>query len=123
MKKVLIIDDDMRARTTMTIILKRAGFEIVTAENGAKGLACLRDEVPDLIITDIIMPEKEGIETIREILAERPGTKILAVSGGGRVGAGNTLHMAKALGATEVLAKPFGPDELIGCVARCLEAA
>jgi DNA-binding NtrC family response regulator len=122
MKKVLIIDDDMLARTTMALILERAGYHVVTAEDGRKGLSCMRKEEPDLVITDIIMPEKEGIETIQEILASRPQAKIIAVSGGGARNNMEFLRLAKILGASEVLAKPFEPEDLLVCVARCIEA-
>jgi CheY-like chemotaxis protein len=123
MKKVLIIDDNDAVRSTMARILGLAGYETVTAGDGNEGLARMRAEHPDLIITDIIMPEKEGIETIRLILAERPGAKIMAVSGGGRHGTMDFLSAARKLGATEVLQKPFEPDDLVNRVARCLEDA
>ncbi len=123
MIKVLIIDDDMLARATMALILEGAGYHVTTAEDGKKGLSRMRVEEPDLIITDIVMPEKEGIETIQEIVANRPQAKIIAVSGGGRSNNMNFLHLAKILGANEVLAKPFEPEDLIVCVSRCIEAA
>lgn len=123
MKKVLIIDDDILARATMALILECAGFDVVTAEDGKKGLSRMRKDEPDVIITDVVMPEKEGIETIREILAARPQAKIIAVSGGGRRNNMEFLRLAKVLGASEVLAKPFAPEDLIGCVSRCIEAA
>lgn len=123
MKKVLIIDDDILARATMALILEGAGFQVTTAEDGKKGLCRMREEEPDLIITDIIMPNMEGMETIQEILADRPQAKIIAVSGGGRANNGEFLRLAKVLGASEVLAKPFEPEALIVCVTRCIEAA
>jgi CheY-like chemotaxis protein len=122
-KKVLIIDDDILARATMALILEGAGYQVTTAEDGKKGLRRMREVEPDLIITDIIMPNKEGMETIQEILADRPQAKIIAVSGGGRTSNGEFLRLAKALGASEVLAKPFEPEALIVCVTRCFEAA
>ncbi|HKT18215.1 MAG TPA: response regulator [Stellaceae bacterium] len=123
MKKILIIDDNDAVRSTMARILDLAGYETVTAGDGNEGLARMRAERPDLIITDIIMPEKEGIETIRSILAEQPDAKIVAVSGGGRHGTLDFLSAARKLGAAEVLQKPFEPDELVTSVARCLDAA
>jgi CheY-like chemotaxis protein len=82
----------------------------------------MRQEDPDLIITDIIMPEKEGIETIRQILNERPSAKIMAVSGGGRHANMDFLDAARKLGAIDVLEKPFEPDDLVNRVSRCLMA-
>jgi len=123
MKKILIIDDNDAVRSTMARILDLAGYETVTAGDGNEGIERMRAERPDLIITDIIMPEKEGIETIRSILAEQPGAKIMAVSGGGRHGTLDFLSAARKLGAAEVLQKPFEPDELVTSVARCLNAA
>ena len=123
MKKILIIDDNDAVRSTMARILDLAGYATVTAADGNEGLARMRVERPDLIITDIIMPEKEGIETIRSILAERPDAKIMAVSGGGRHGTLDFLSAARKLGAAEVLQKPFEPDELVSRVAHCLDAA
>jgi len=122
MKKVLIIDDDTLARATMASILEGAGYHVMTAEDGKRGLLRMRKEEPDVIITDLVMPEKEGIETIREILADRPQAKIIAVSGGGRRSGVEFLRLARALGACEVLAKPFDPDDLVGCVSRCIAA-
>jgi DNA-binding NtrC family response regulator len=123
MSKILIIDDNEPVRSTMSRILTLAGYETVLAADGNEGLARMRAEAPDLIITDIIMPEKEGIETIRQVLAERPEAKIIAVSGGGRHGNMDFLNAARKLGAMEVLEKPFEPDELVGRVARCLQRA
>lgn len=123
MTKILIIDDNDAVRSTMARILTLAGYETVIAADGNEGLARMRAERPDLIITDIIMPEKEGIETIRQILAEQPTARIMAVSGGGRHGNMDFLSAARKLGAMEVLEKPFEPDELVSRVARCLKRA
>ncbi len=120
--KILVIDDERMMRTTITRILQRAHYDIVTANDGADGLARFRREHPDLVITDIIMPEREGIETIRQMLRERPGTKILAMSGGGRMGDVDFLTMAHQLGASDVIRKPFDPRELLDRVRLCLES-
>jgi CheY-like chemotaxis protein len=123
MQKILIIDDNSAVRSTMARILELAGYETITASDGNEGLIRMRQDKPDLIITDIIMPEKEGIETIRQILIERPGAKIMAVSGGGRHANMDFLEVARKLGAMEVLEKPFEPDELVNRVSRCMNAA
>jgi CheY-like chemotaxis protein len=120
MQKILVIDDDPVVRKVIVKILERHGYQVVSAEDGRRGLAVFRTEQPDLVITDMIMPEKEGIETIREICRQRPDARIVAISGGGRIKSADFLAMAKKLGATDVLAKPFEPAALLGCVARCL---
>ena len=123
MKKILVIDDNPSVRHTLGRILQRGGYEVATAVDGRKGMIAFRKEPPDLVLTDIIMPEREGLETIRDILAERPGTKIIAISGGGRIGNTDFLDLAKKMGATDALSKPFDPDALLELVARCLAAA
>jgi DNA-binding response OmpR family regulator len=79
-----------------------------------------RSEKPDLVITDIIMPEKEGIQTITEIRREQPDAKIIAVSGGGRVGNTDFLKIARSLGADDAVAKPVDPDDFTARVRRFL---
>jgi len=85
-----------------------------------RGVRIFRSERPDLVITDIIMPEKEGLETIREIRGQRPDAKIIAISGGARIGNMDFLDIAGKLGASEIISKPFDPSDLIKLVSRCL---
>lgn len=121
--KVLVIDDDILVRRTISRILQHGGYEVTLAEDGAKGVAKFRSERPDLVITDIIMPEQEGIETIIQLLRDNPAARIIAVSGGGRLGSMDFLTVANKLGAAAILRKPFEPAELLGCVERTLSAA
>ena len=123
MPRVLVIDDDILVRRTISRILEDAGYEVALAEDGAKGVAKFRSDRPDLVITDLIMPDQEGIETIIEMLREDPAARIVAVSGGGRLGSMDFLAVAQKLGASEILRKPFEPAELLGCVARALAPA
>jgi CheY-like chemotaxis protein len=123
MAKILVIDDDVVVRETITEILLDVGYQVVSAEDGRRGLRIFRSERPDLVITDIIMPEKEGIQTIMEMRAERPDAKIIAISGGGRIGNTDFLKIARQIGAADVIAKPFDPDDFLGCVSRCLGSA
>jgi two-component system, chemotaxis family, chemotaxis protein CheY len=118
--KILVIDDDLTVRSAMVQFLKDLGYDVVTAENGHRGLRMFRSEKPDLVITDIIMPEKEGIQTITEIRRERPDAKIIAVSGGGRVGNTDFLKIARSLGADDAVAKPVDPDDFTARVRRFL---
>jgi CheY-like chemotaxis protein len=122
MWNILVIEDDALARETVVDILKDDGHNVVSAENGAVGLKKFRAARPDLIVTDIIMPQKEGIETILEIRQEYPDAKILAISGGGRIGHTDFLQIAVKLGANGALAKPFSPEELLSAVRTCLQA-
>ena len=112
--KILVIDDDHLVRYALSKILLDAGYAVVTASDGRRGMAVLRAEHPDVVITDIIMPEQEGIDTIIQIRRERPAIKIIAISGGGRIRNVDFLEMAHSLGASEVIAKPFEANELLG---------
>jgi DNA-binding NtrC family response regulator len=120
MAKILVIDDDAMVRTTIEQTLEDAGYEVVTARNGLHGTAAFHRTQPDLVITDIVMPEQDGIETITEIRAAKPDAKIIAISVGGRIGTADILKNALALGAMDVVPKPFDPDALLTVVASCL---
>ena len=116
--KVLVIDDDDLVRYTLSKILQRNGYHVATASDGKRAMAVFRDERPDVVITDIIMPEQEGIETILKIRCERPEVKIIAISGGARSHNLDYLGMAEAFGADDVIAKPFEAEELLSRLAR-----
>jgi DNA-binding response OmpR family regulator len=118
MADILVIDDEAALRRLVARILKGAGHSVREAENGRVGLQLFRELRPALVITDIVMPDQEGIETILELRRDAPSLPILAISGGG--GEGAYLRMATGLGATEALAKPFGADELLAAVAKLL---
>ena len=109
--KVLVIDDDDQVRRMATKILSAEGHEVIAAANGLQGVAQCRANRPALVVTDIIMPEQEGIETILTIRREWPQIKIIAISGGG-VGGIDVLQMARILGADDVLPKPFRAGDL-----------
>jgi two-component system chemotaxis response regulator CheY len=121
MTKILVIDDDAIVRRTLTKILEDGGYEVVNADDGLRGMAMFRSEQPDLVITDIIMPDQEGIQTITEMRSAKPDAKIIAISGGGRIGNTDFLKIAQQLGAFDALAKPFDPDDLLRRVRRCLD--
>ncbi len=116
--KILVIDDDQMVRYTLSKILRNAGNEVTLAEDGARGMAMLRTEHPDVVITDIIMPEQEGFETIAKIRQDYPDIKIMAISGGLRQGNLDVLSMAAALGADDVLSKPFELRDLLSRLSR-----
>jgi DNA-binding response OmpR family regulator len=118
-KRILIIDDDLAVRDTLIVILEERGYEVITAVNGQQGLAVFRREQPDLLVTDIVMPVKEGLQTIREIREERPDMKIIAISGGSRTERHDFLEIARQLGAWDVIVKPFDADDFVARVDRC----
>ncbi len=122
MAKILVIDDDVIVRETIAQILEERGHQVLSAEDGKRGVAAFRTGRPDLVITDIIMPEQEGIQTITQIRGLAPDAKIIAISGGGRIGNTDFLKIARHLGANDVIAKPFDPDDLVSRVDRCLNA-
>lgn len=112
MAKLLVVDDDVGVRKMLKTILEKDSHVVVTAENGSQALECLQKRIPDVVILDIIMPEKEGFETIVELRRNYPELKIIAISGGGSIGAKNYLKLAMILGAHLALEKPVGMYEL-----------
>lgn len=120
MTTVLVIDDEELVRFTIREILEAEGYEVIEAANGQKGVEAFQNNHVDLIITDIIMPEKEGVETIIEIKRENPAIKILAISGGGRTRNMDFLKLADEFGADKTMAKPFSTEDLINAVKECL---
>lgn len=121
MKRILVIDDDIHIQQLLRQILEQEGYHVLDAPDGNKGLELYRQSPTDLIITDIIMPEKEGLETIRELKCEFPDVKIIAISGGGRVFDRKIcLDSAKGLGALRVLAKPLDLKALLKAIQELL---
>lgn len=116
MKKILIIDDEAHILLMLKKMLERAGYEISLAANGMEGLEMFKRSPSDLVITDIIMPEKEGLETIREMKRLHSGLKIIAMSGGGKITADNYLQTAKLFGASRILEKPFTQQQMVESV-------
>ncbi len=115
--KILVIDDDSAVRKFICTLLKRENYTVYDADNGINGLLILKEQKDiTVMITDLIMPEKEGIETIIEVKKNYPAVKIIAISGGGEVGPENFLVLADALGAHTTLKKPFSGQELIRAI-------
>lgn len=106
-KKILLIDDDIHFREMFTELLKRNNFEVIEISDGRYAINKYEEHKPDLIITDIIMPEKEGIETILDLKRLDNKIKIIAISGGGRVNPVDNLRSAQLLGADATFEKPF----------------
>jgi len=102
--------------------LLRAGYQVALAENGLQGVAIFKSQAIDLVITDLLMPEQEGIETMLQIRGEHPSVPILAMSGGGRMaGTMDILHTAKLLGAAKTFSKPFNPMDMVETVRSILD--
>lgn len=116
--KILVIDDDDRLRRVVEKALSLGGHQVLTAADGALGMAIFRKERPEIVVTDIIMPEQEGLGTIMMMRRERPEAKIIAMSGGGRMGNLDVLEAAHTLGSDEIIAKPFLPRDLLDLINR-----
>lgn len=120
MANILLIDDDYQFRTMLRKMLERNGYEVFEASDGKEGVKLYRKNPTDLIITDLIMPEKDGIETIQELKKDFPDINIIAISGGGRLGPQDYLHLAKMLGAKRTLTKPIELPDLIKTIEELL---
>ena len=121
MKRILIVDDEPHILLMLKKMLEPSGYEIDLAANGNEGVELFRKSEADLVITDIIMPEKEGLETIREMRRIKPDLKIIAMSGGGKVSADNYLEIARIFGASKIIAKPFTKKEMVTAVKELME--
>jgi len=122
MTTILLVDDDDQFRSMLAEVLRRAGYEVQPACNGSEATVIYRNHQTDLVITDLIMPEKEGLETIREIRHINPAVRIIAMSGGGRNGFEDYLKVAKVFGARLVIDKPFSHAEILGAIRKALAA-
>lgn len=122
MAHILVIDDDPVLRRVITLALEAAGHSVLRCENGRKAIDFLAHDHTDLLITDIIMPEVDGVETVRAARRLDPQLPILAISGGGSFDPGDYLGIAQTFGATATLPKPFRPAELVELVAKLLAA-
>ena len=115
MARILLIDDDDSVRTMLRLTLAHFGHTVIEARNGKEGLELFQHANADLVITDIVMPEKEGLEVLMELRKRQPPVKIIAISGWR-----DYLHVAKLMGAAKVLAKPFSTNVLIAAIDELL---
>jgi DNA-binding NtrC family response regulator len=120
MKRILVVDDEVHILLMLKKMLERAGYEVDIATNGREGLELFSRKPSDLVVTDIIMPEKEGLETIREIRKISRGVQIIAMSGGGKIPAEKYLETARLFGAARVFEKPFSQSDMISAVRELL---
>lgn len=120
MRNILVVDDDKSLRDLLAAILREQGYSVQTAEEGNAALSHMESEKFDLVISDIIMPGKEGIETIREIRQAHPDVQIIAMSTGGSLGNAQILEYARMIGAHEAIRKPVELQGLIDTIERML---
>ncbi len=122
MERILVIDDDNMFRGMVKLLFGEEGYDVVEAGNGKIGVQQFQQLHPDLVICDLIMPEKEGLETIQELQRINHKIPIVAVSGGGEAGPGTYLELAKAMGAKKTFSKPFIPRAFVEEVIDCMKA-
>jgi DNA-binding response OmpR family regulator len=122
MARILLTDDDESFRRMLRLTLVRMGHTVDEAKDGAQAWTKFQTQPADLVIMDLIMPEKEGLETIRLFRKNKISVKILAISGGGRVDARDMLTVARQFGADAALAKPFSNEELAQALKLLLPA-
>lgn len=120
MAKILITDDDLHVRAMMRLTLEMKGHRCAEAGNGDEALAAYAAQAFDLVITDILMPVRDGLETIIDLKRENPHVKIIAISSGGQNGTDAYLRVARHIGATAVILKPFSQSELRNTVEEVL---
>ncbi|MCI0491297.1 MAG: response regulator [Blastocatellia bacterium] len=122
MVEILIVDDDIQVREVLKILLSMAGYTVREATTARKAIESYKQQPSDLIITDILMPDKDGLELIREVRRIHPDAKIIAMSGGGQIGSEEYLSWAKKFGAKYHLSKPIPRKELLKAVETVLNA-
>lgn len=120
MDTVLIVDDDRQTRKFWRLALQKEGFKVLEACNGNECLWLYQEKSPDVVLIDLIMPEKDGVTTIDEIKKQNKGSKVIAISGGGVFFPETYLDEAEIVGADATLSKPISRDDLISAVRNVL---
>lgn len=120
--KILVVDDDEQFREYLTHLLEKNGYQVETASDGEECLLHCQTSIPDLLVTDIVMPEKEGLEVIEFFKNNHPNVPIIAISGGGRSSSFSYLPLAKNLGARFAFSKPINRERFIFSIQHCLES-
>jgi DNA-binding NtrC family response regulator len=119
--RIMVVDDDAGIRRSLHTLLSRAGYEVVQAADGSEAVRLWRESRADLVITDLHMPNKDGIQTIVELLAHSPGVPIIAMSGGGQTKRLDLLGNLTLLGSVLTIEKPFTLGEMMSVVGRALK--
>jgi DNA-binding response OmpR family regulator len=121
MPGVLIVEDEKELREMLKISLTRRKFTVLEAENGRDAIVHFKPSITDLVVTDLIMPDEDGLKVIMKLREIKPSIKIIAISGGGKAGPGSYLSLAKALGANATFSKPFSINDLIARIEELLD--
>jgi CheY-like chemotaxis protein len=121
MPGVLIVEDDKELREMLKMSLQRRGFLVLEADNGKDAITHFKPLITDLVVTDLIMPEEDGLKVVIKLRELKPSIRIIAISGGGKVGPGSYLNLAKALGADAIYSKPFSINDLIVKIEQLLD--
>jgi DNA-binding NtrC family response regulator len=121
-QRIMVVDDDASIRRALQLLLSKAGYQVCQARDGLEAVRLWREQGGDLVITDLHMPEKNGIETIVELLTHSPGLRIIAMSGGGQTKRLDLLGNVTMLGMVLTIEKPFTLDEMLTLVERALAA-
>ncbi len=121
MPGVLIVEDDKELREMLKMSLLRRNFTVLEAENGKEAITHFKPSLTDLVVTDLIMPEEDGLKVVIKLRELKPSIKIIAISGGGKVGPGSYLNLAKALGADAIYSKPFSINDLTAKIEQLLD--
>jgi DNA-binding NtrC family response regulator len=122
-QRIMIVDDDASIRRTLGKLLSKAGYEVIQASDGSEAVRLWRQRGGDLVITDLHMPRKDGIETIVELLSHSPGLRIIAMSGGGQTKRLDLLGNVAMLGTVLTIEKPFTITEMMTTVSRALQSS
>jgi CheY-like chemotaxis protein len=122
MPGVLLVEDDKELREMLKMSLLRSGYTVMEAENGKDAIVHFKPLVTDLVVTDLIMPEEDGLKVVIKLRELKPSIRIIAISGGGKVGPGSYLNLAKALGADAIFSKPFSINDLISKIELLLDS-
>jgi CheY-like chemotaxis protein len=120
MAGVLIVEDDNELREMIGISLMRRKFTVIEAANGKEAIMHFKPSITDVVVTDLIMPEEDGLKVIMKLREIKPSIRVVAISGGGKAGPGSYLNLAKALGADAVYSKPFSVNDLIDKIEELL---
>ncbi len=120
MPGILIVEDDKELREMLKVSLIRHKYSVIEATDGKDAISHFKPSIIDLVVTDLIMPEEDGLKVIMKLRELKPQLKIIAISGGGKAGPGSYLKLAKALGADAVFSKPFSINDLVSKIESLL---
>jgi len=121
MPGILLVEDEKDLREMLKTSLIRRKFTVIEAENGKDAITHFKPLITDIVVTDLIMPDEDGLKVIIKLKELKPSLRIIAISGGGKAGPGSYLNLAKALGADAIFSKPFSVNDLIEKIEELLK--